>query len=123
MQTVLVVEDHDDVRELIAHVLRGDGHRVVEACTGTDALERYRWMVAANLRPDMVITDLWMPGMLGLSLISCLRAAGCLCPALLITGQENREFFAEAEALDIATMGKPLDLDALRRAVATAPAR
>lgn len=117
MQRVLVVEDHDDTRELIAHALRGDGHRVVEARTGAEALEHYRAMLAADLPPDIVIADLRMPGMLGLSLVSGLRAAGCLCRALLITAYGNREVRAQANALDMETMAKPLDLVALRRFV------
>jgi CheY-like chemotaxis protein len=119
MHLVLVVEDHDDTRTLIADALRSDGHIVVEACTGSEALEAYKSTLAANMTLDMVITDQWMPGMLGLSLMACLRAAGCTCPALLITAHDHASVRAQATSLGTATMIKPFDITALRRAVAS----
>ena len=114
--------DHDDTRKLIADALRSDGHIVVEARTGNEALEAYKSTLAANMTLDMVITDQWMPGMMGLSLIACLRGAGCMCPALLITAYDHSSVRAQASALDMTTMIKPFDINAVRRAVADARA-
>jgi CheY-like chemotaxis protein len=116
---VLVVEDHDDTRELIAEALRMDGHVVVQARTGMEALHMFTSLVAANLAPDVIVTDLWMPGMRGLSLIACIRAAGWTCPAILITAHDHPDVRAQARAMDVMTFIKPLDVDALCRVVAS----
>jgi two-component system, cell cycle response regulator DivK len=67
-RTVLVVDDHDDNRELFATVLRGEGLVVITARDGVDGLE-----VAARERPDVVLMDLAMPIMDGFDAIERLR--------------------------------------------------
>ena len=57
MATLLVVEDEPDIRSAIAEVLRDEGHRVLEAGDGSEALGVLR----AGSRPDAIILDLMMP--------------------------------------------------------------
>jgi two-component system, cell cycle response regulator DivK len=57
---VLVVDDYQDAREMYAEYLSFSGFRVVEAGTGTEAVEK-----ALALRPDVILMDLSLPGMDG----------------------------------------------------------
>ena len=63
--TVLLVDDDDDVRETMGFALELDGHNVVMAVNGRDAIERLR---AMTLPPCLIISDLDMPVMDGWSL-------------------------------------------------------
>ncbi len=67
---VLVVDDSEPVRSLLAQALRHHGFVVYEAGTGTAALR-----VAFDVLPAVAIVDQWMPGMTGTELIRLLRAA------------------------------------------------
>jgi DNA-binding NarL/FixJ family response regulator len=69
MSEVLVVDDQDENRELIAALLRYRSHQVIEAADGTEALD-----AAARHQPALVITDIFMPAMDGFGLVRALRA-------------------------------------------------
>lgn len=81
MACVLVVDDVPVVRLVICKILRHGGHSVIEAADGVEALQQLR-----NHRPDAVLTDLWMPGLDGLGLISTLRRDYHDLPVVAITG-------------------------------------
>ena len=66
--SVLVVDDHDDNRELFATVLRDEGIVVATAADGVEALE-----IAARERPDVILLDLAMPRMDGFDTLERLR--------------------------------------------------
>lgn len=68
-ETILLVEDEQDVRELAGEVLRSAGYRVLEASCGPQAIE----MNAHEPVIDLVIADMVMPGMSGRALVSELR--------------------------------------------------
>src|SRR5262245_23464824 len=68
-RTILVVEDHDDARELIAGVLEQAGGQVIAASTTRDALARVR-----AVRPDLLVADLGLPGEDGFALLEQFRA-------------------------------------------------
>jgi two-component system, cell cycle sensor histidine kinase and response regulator CckA len=68
-ETVLVVEDHDNVRETIARRLREDGYRVIEASDGRLALT----VLASGRRIDLLVTDMVMPHMGGLELAQVVK--------------------------------------------------
>jgi two-component system cell cycle response regulator DivK len=59
-KTILVVEDYDDTREMIAQILRGKGFRVVEAADGLKAVN-----AAKQEKPDLILTDLSLPALDG----------------------------------------------------------
>jgi PAS domain S-box-containing protein len=70
MATVLVVDDRATNRELVRTLLGYQGHRVIEAHEGAEALD-----MAHEQHPDLVLTDILMPGMDGYELARELRAA------------------------------------------------
>ena len=61
-ETLLLVEDNDSVRELSALALRRRGYTVYEAASAEEAIE---WAHASGLRPDLLVTDIVMPGLSG----------------------------------------------------------
>jgi PAS domain S-box-containing protein len=79
-RTLLVVEDHDDARELITDVLEQAGARVVAASTTREAIERAR-----AARPDVLLADLGLPGEDGYALLAQLRAMYPDVPAIALT--------------------------------------
>ena len=80
---VLLVEDDRDTREMYSEYLSHSGLRVTEAPSGGRALERAR-----EQTPDVVVTDIAMPGMDGIELSRRLRAEGSTreVPIIAVTG-------------------------------------
>jgi CheY-like chemotaxis protein len=81
--SVMLVDDHPEVRSTTAAVLADLGHQVTEAANGRDALQA---LGAAECQCDLVITDYAMPHLSGTEF---LREARKICPdvpALIITG-------------------------------------
>lgn len=60
--TILVADDDEDIRDLTTYTLRGAGYRIIEAADGHAALD-----LIDSAQPDLVILDISMPGMDGLS--------------------------------------------------------
>jgi two-component system, cell cycle sensor histidine kinase and response regulator CckA len=69
--TILLVDDEEAVRSLIAEILRGGGYRVLEAASGHDALAVSD---AHSGTIELLLTDLIMPGMTGRMLADLLSA-------------------------------------------------
>jgi CheY-like chemotaxis protein len=93
---ILVVDDDPALREILRDSLEGERYEVTEAADGNEALAGiYRQ------RPDLVVTDLKMPGLDGLELLRKLRGdlATCQIPVIFLTAVEDLD--AEAKALDL----------------------
>ncbi|MEN3228281.1 response regulator [Methylorubrum rhodesianum] len=115
---ILLVDDDALVRAGTAEMLEDLGHRVVEAETGSQALERLQ---ALRGRVDLVITDYAMPGMSGSELIRRLRLAYPLLPVLLASGYAD---MAEEEQVeDWPRLSKPFRQSELAAAIARAVRR
>lgn len=69
MARILVADDHEDTRDLLATMLTKAGHEVLLAVDGIDAQAQYR-----KQRPDVAILDIFMPGMDGIETVMELRA-------------------------------------------------
>jgi DNA-binding response OmpR family regulator len=71
--TILVVDDDDSVRDLLAQHLTDEGYAILTAENGVDALKLIR-----SRQPDLVLLDVMMPGLLdGFGVLSALRAFDC----------------------------------------------
>ena len=68
MATIVLADDHDELRRLYATTLRVAGHQVREACDGQEAVEAVRECV-----PQLLILDLWMPRCNGFEALEQLR--------------------------------------------------
>ena len=79
---ILIADDEADIRRLIAVTLRRRGYTVLEAGAGDAALELVR-----EMRPDLVVLDVAMPGMSGLEVTQALAAdaATTAIPILLLS--------------------------------------
>jgi len=111
---VLVVDDDQDLREMLALVLQGHGYRTQEAVDGVDALEQ----IEAGAQPSLVLLDLRMPRMNGTELLLALKdRERTTIPVVVITGDLGGA--REALAAGARTcVRKPIDMDALLDTVA-----
>ncbi len=120
--TIFLAEDDEDMRNLIGEGLRSDGYEVVEAKDGAELLELLSDAFDHPLRrPDVVVTDVLMPGFSGLGVLSTLRRSRWNVPVVLITAQRDSSVRTLAARLGAAAVfWKPFDLDDLRTAILNA---
>ena len=114
---VLLVEDNLDAADALAELLRMWGHEVEVVHDGASAVGK-----AGESRPDVVLLDIGLPGMDGYQVAGALRALPGLNGALLVAltgyGQETDRRRTTAAGFDHHLV-KPVDLEELRRLVAT----
>lgn len=92
MTTILVAEDDLHILRVISLWLKRNGHQVVEARTGPDALEHLR---AGGI--DLMVTDVNMPGMTGLDLLAAATTEDLLPRgAIVLTSRCDQHEIAEA---------------------------
>jgi two-component system, cell cycle response regulator DivK len=104
---VLLVEDDRDTREMYSEFLSYSGLRVAEAASGRGALE-----TARQQRPDVVVTDIAMPGMDGVELSRRLRSAAPTREVPIIAVSGNACARAREAGLDV-VLEKPCSPDHL----------
>ena len=113
MQSILVVDDDHAIRDALALLLEDEGYAVLAAPDGLAALA-----VVARDSPDLVITDLYMPGLDGVGLMARLRSERPDLPIVVVSAgirvspPDGVPFFA-----------KPFDSEELLAAVASLLAR
>ena len=116
--TVLVVEDFEYTRELICTWLRAKGFSVLEAADGGEAVR-----IVRRKCPDVIIMDLSLPTLDGISATLAIREMGGASesvPIIACSAHSSREWIDKAlTAGCTAFVAKPVDLDALETAVAS----
>jgi len=111
--TLLIIEDDLFLRFSLRAYLEDSGFTCLEACDGQEGIEA----VLAH-RPDLVVTDLRMPGVDGFGVLRALRALSPATPVILLSGAGDGAVTEEALELGaVACLGKPLT--DLERFVAT----
>lgn len=95
MAKILAVDDSASMRQMVSFTLKGAGHDVQEACDGVDALGK-----AKAGKFDLVLTDVNMPNMDGISLIKQLRTLPeyKFTPILTLTTESGAEKKGEGKA-------------------------
>lgn len=114
---VLLAEDDQELRWLIAHALRSDGFEVLEVEDGLALLDRVGVSLLDTLELDaidLIVSDVRMPGWTGLEVLAGLNSAGCRTPVVLITAFGDPEVHAAGKRLGAAAvLDKPFDLNEL----------
>ena len=125
--TVLLVEDDEEMREMLAAALRRDGCRVIEAVDGDDAID---WLGVGILTghaarlPALIVSDICLPYASGLEILEGVKLASHRIPVLLITGFGDEQTHAQARTLGAErVLDKPFGLREFRAAVADALGR
>ena len=115
---VLIVEDNDDARDMLRHLLTGTGHEVHEAADGLAGLYQ-----ALALRPDAAVIDIGLPGLDGYEVARRIRAggdAGVLLVAVTGYGQSGDRQRSTEAGFD-AHLTKPVDPVALEALLVNLP--
>lgn len=93
---ILVADDSRVMRQIVVRTMRQagyDGHDVVEAVDGADALEK-----VGQEDPDLVLSDWNMPNMTGIELLRALRGSGSTVPFGFVTSEGSDDMRQVAEA-------------------------
>jgi CheY-like chemotaxis protein len=111
--SVLLVDDHNEVRAATAAMLEELGHRVVQHASGAEAIES---LSERAVEFDLLITDFAMPSMSGGELVRQARELHPTMPSLIITGYAEDDGVGARKG-DTGVLFKPFTLDALSSAV------
>ena len=122
MAKLLVIDDEPGIRDLLDTLLTRKGYDVLLADSGQKGLEVFR-----RARPDVVVLDLKMPGMDGLTVLQQIRHLDPKQPVIILTGARIPESEQQVRALGVSEyVEKQFSLhllgDALKRALATSHA-
>ena len=115
---VLIVEDDADMRNMLADALREEGYFVDVFPDGIHLLNTY-WPEDSDLsriaKWDVIISDVRMPGLNGMTVLAGLRRSGRrLPPTIIITAFGDEETHAEARRIGVAAVfDKPFEVDDL----------
>ncbi|MBA5866708.1 MAG: response regulator [Nitrospira sp. CR1.3] len=106
-ETVLVVDDEQLVRDLLVQFLSLRGYRALGVKDASDALS-----MIEQAPPDLVVLDLFLPGMNGVEMMRRLRQKEFAGAVIIITGSHDEEVLEEAWALHPQeVLTKPVDLE------------
>ena len=110
---ILVVDDSEAIRQILADALEQEGYRVQTAADGHQAWELLR---QSRFCYDLVITDVTMPAVDGLELLARIMADWPWIKVVLITGCANADLKLRAQMLGaVAVLSKPCSLDQIQR--------
>ncbi|MDR7152321.1 DNA-binding NtrC family response regulator [Hydrogenophaga palleronii] len=114
MATILVVDDELGIRDLLSEILNDEGHTVELAENAAQARA-----VRAQMRPDLVLLDIWMPDTDGVTLLKEWASTGLLSmPVIMMSGHATIDTAVEATRIGAsAFLEKPITLQKLLKAV------
>ncbi len=105
--TVLVVDDEENIRHIIRDILEDEGYTVITAPNGVKALNTVKLK-----HPDIVILDIWMPGIGGMEVLQQLRMDYPEIVVIVITGHGTVDTAVSALKLGAFDyIEKPLSMD------------
>jgi len=113
---VLVVDDEAGIRESLSGILTDEGYQALAAATGEEALRTME-----EQSPDLVLLDVWLPGIDGLAVLDKIKKATPSLPVIMISGHGTIDTAVKATkkgAYDF--LEKPLSLDRVMLAVGRA---
>jgi CheY-like chemotaxis protein len=109
-QSILVVDDQDVIIEFITLLLLDAGYVVTTATNGMTAIQRFQ-----EVEPDLVVTDVSMPGMDGWQLVQVIRSLprGNSIPVILMSAGTRLPFSEEDLDAQTTFLQKPFSIEAL----------
>jgi len=114
-ETILIIEDEEDILALLSSLLASEGYNILTACNGREGLDKFE-----EHSPDLILTDIRMPIMDGIEVLREVKTKESDTEVIILTGHSD-----EATAIDCLRFGaydyfcKPLeDIDVLLTAVA-----
>ena len=113
MSTILIVDDEKNLRRVLQNALEAEGHTVLQAATGEEALERF-----AKSPCDLVLLDMILPDLNGLQVLQRMKRHAPDVPVIIMTAFSEVRGAVEAMRAKAADyVCKPFDLDELRLVV------
>jgi DNA-binding NtrC family response regulator len=112
---VLVIDDDSDVALLLRDALAEFGYTVKVSATGSEALP-----LVAAYKPDVVLLDLWLPGVPGEQILRDLRERDAALPVVIITGNRDPEIAQAVLDMAFDFIPKPFDIAVIEQVVAAA---
>ncbi len=113
MSTLLIVDDESNLRRLLRDALEADGHVILQAGTGEEALGRFQ-----ETGCDLVLLDMVLPDVNGLQVLKRLKRLAAEVPIIIMTAYSEVRGAVEAMRAQAADyLCKPFDLDELRLVV------
>jgi PAS domain S-box-containing protein/diguanylate cyclase (GGDEF)-like protein len=106
---IMIVEDEEDLRDLLFNILKREVKEVQTFSKPSEALEAYK-----EFSPDIIVTDIQMPGMNGLEMADIIRKLYGNVPIIILSAYREAEYFIKAIDLKIYHfLTKPVDIDKL----------
>src|SRR5438876_9789745 len=106
MAKILIIDDEQSIRTTLAEILENEGHRTALCESGEEALAQF-----ARDEFDLIILDLWLPGVDGMTVLERFRASGAP-PVIVISGHGNVDSAVRATRLGAYDfLEKPLSLE------------
>ena len=117
MPRILSIEDDVDLQQVFAYVLKKKGCDVAFAYDGKDGLEKAR-----DLKPDLILLDMMLPGLNGLEVIKALKENEATrgVPVVVMTAYPGDEHFLKASIMAmgaVESLAKPVHVDLLLETV------
>ncbi|HXX57869.1 MAG TPA: sigma-54 dependent transcriptional regulator [Thermodesulfovibrionales bacterium] len=104
---ILIVDDEEGIRESLSAIFEDEGYGVIAAGSGEEALR----MIKEQL-PDLILLDVWLPGMDGIQTLQEIRALHGEPPVIMISGHGNIEAAVKATRIGAYDfLEKPLSLE------------
>ncbi|MBI5468057.1 MAG: sigma-54-dependent Fis family transcriptional regulator [Deltaproteobacteria bacterium] len=108
MKTVMIVDDEKNIREALTGVLKDEGYGVAAAGSAEEALKK----LDSEKVPDVILLDIWLPGMDGTDALKEIKAKFPVLPVIMISGHANIETAVKTTKLGAYDfIEKPLSLD------------
>ncbi|HQK48509.1 MAG TPA: response regulator, partial [Syntrophales bacterium] len=106
-KTILVVDDEESICQSLRGILSDEGYEVRTAGSGEDALKAIEEDV-----PDLVLLDIWLPGMDGLEALKIIKAETPQVPVIMMSGHGTIETAVKATKLGAFDfIEKPISLE------------
>jgi two-component system response regulator (stage 0 sporulation protein F) len=110
---LLIVDDQNGIRMLLMEVFTSEGYETYQASNGRLAID-----IVKNMKPDLVLLDMKIPGMDGLEILKQIRKIDTEIKVIMMTAYGELDMIKEAMELGaLAHFTKPFDIDELRHEV------